>query len=202
MPLRTAFHNSRRYAARFSWPIKGDKTLSELAQLHDVHSNQITDWKNQLLSRAADVFGGETHFEQQTVDVKTLHAKIGQLALEDDFLEGALTKAGQLYLVDDGTSPITLNATISGLKFFFDITLNHPELMVRMQPVKVPRTLPVVLSREEVARLIAAAWNLKHQTTLSVAYGAGLRAIEEGRWRGSYWHGGPEDHLLAFLEAL
>jgi integrase/recombinase XerD len=65
----------------------------------------------------------------------------------------------QLHLVDDGTSPITLNATISGLKFFFDVTLNHPELMAKMQPVKVPRTLPVVLSREEVSRLIAAAWN-------------------------------------------
>ncbi len=84
----------------------------------------------------------------------------------------------QLHMVDDGTSPITLNATISGLKFFFDITLDHPELMARMQPVRVPRTLPVVLSREEVARLIAAAWNLKHQTALSVAYGAGLRASE------------------------
>jgi integrase/recombinase XerD len=84
----------------------------------------------------------------------------------------------QLHLVDDGTSPITLNATISGLKFFFDVTLNHPELMARMQPVKVPRTLPVVLSRQEVSRLIAAAWNLKHQTALSVAYGAGLRASE------------------------
>ena len=76
----------------------------------------------------------------------------------------------QLHLVDDGTSPITLNATISGLKFCFDVTLNHPELMAKMQPVKVPRTLPGVLSREEVARLIAAAWNLKHQTALSVAY--------------------------------
>ena len=43
----------------------------------------------------------------------------------------------QLHLVDDGTSPITLNATISGLKFFFDVTLNHPELMDKMQPVKV-----------------------------------------------------------------
>lgn len=83
-----------------------------------------------------------------------------------------------MHLVDDGTSPITLNATISGLKFFVDVTLNHPELMVKMRPVKVPRTLPVVLSLEEGSRLIAAAWNLKHQTALSVAYGAGLRASE------------------------
>ena len=84
----------------------------------------------------------------------------------------------QLHLVDSGASPITLNATLSGLKFFFDITLGRIELMARMQPVKVPRTLPVVLSPEEVTRLIAAARNVKHQAALSVAYGAGLRASE------------------------
>ncbi|MCC8405328.1 site-specific integrase [Paraburkholderia sp. MMS20-SJTN17] len=84
----------------------------------------------------------------------------------------------QLHLVDHGTSPTSLNATISGLKFFFDVTLGQPELMARMQPVRVPRKLPVVLSPEEVRRLIAAAGNLKHQTALSVAYGAGLRASE------------------------
>jgi integrase len=83
-----------------------------------------------------------------------------------------------MHLVDEGASPITLNATISGLKFFFDVTLSRGELMAKMQPVSVPRTLPVVLSREEVSRLIAAAWNLKHQTALAVAYGAGLRASE------------------------
>ena len=84
----------------------------------------------------------------------------------------------QLHLVDHGISPVSLNAAITGLKFFFEITLNQPELMARMQPVRVPRTLPVVLSPDEVARLIAAAGNLKHQTALSVAYGAGLRASE------------------------
>jgi integrase len=84
----------------------------------------------------------------------------------------------QLHLVDRGTSPITLNATISGLKFFFDVTLDPSDLMAKMKPVFVPRTLPVVLSREEVSSLIAATKNLKHQTALSVAYGAGLRANE------------------------
>src|SRR5207302_3064336 len=84
----------------------------------------------------------------------------------------------QLHLVDRGTSPITLNATITGLKFFFDVTLNRSELMAKMKPVFVPRTLPVVLSREEVTSLIAAVRNLKHQTALSVTYGAGLRASE------------------------
>lgn len=84
----------------------------------------------------------------------------------------------QLRLVDRGTSPITLNATITGLKFFFDVTLDRSELMAKMKPVFVPRTLPVVLSREEVGSLIAATKNHKHQTALSVAYGAGLRASE------------------------
>src|SRR6267378_4432763 len=79
----------------------------------------------------------------------------------------------QLHLVDRGTSPITLNATITGLKFFFGVTLDRSELMAKMRPVFVPRTLPVVLSREEVTSLIAATKNLKHQTALSIAYGAG-----------------------------
>jgi transposase len=76
--------------------VRGDKTLAELAQQHDVHPKQITDWKNQLLTRAADVFGGEPSAAEPAIDLKALHAKIGQLALENDFLEGALIKAGML----------------------------------------------------------------------------------------------------------
>jgi site-specific recombinase XerD len=83
-----------------------------------------------------------------------------------------------LHLVDHGTSPVSLNAAITGLKFFFEVTLDRGELMAKMQPVRVPQTLPVVLSRDEAARLIAAARNLKAQTALSVAYGTGLRASE------------------------
>ena len=84
----------------------------------------------------------------------------------------------QLHMVDRGSSPITLNATITGLKFFFGVTLDRGEMTAKMQPVHVPRTLPVVLSRDEVARLIAAAPNLKYQTALSIAYGTGLRVSE------------------------
>lgn len=74
--------------------IKGDQTLAQLSQKYDVHQNQITDWKNQLLANAAIAFGaGKTEPE---VNLKDLHAKIGQLALENDFLEGALIKAGML----------------------------------------------------------------------------------------------------------
>jgi transposase len=77
--------------------IKGDKTLSELAQSFDVHPNQITAWKSQLLEGAAGVFGAEANAPgAPPVDVKTLHAKIGELALENDFLSGALSKAGML----------------------------------------------------------------------------------------------------------
>jgi integrase/recombinase XerD len=84
----------------------------------------------------------------------------------------------QLHLVDTGTSPTTLNATINGLKFFFGVTLGRGDLMAKMQAVKLPRTLPIVLSPEEVSRLLAASSNIKHQVALSVAYGAGLRASE------------------------
>ncbi|MHB9050888.1 MAG: integrase [Thiomonas sp. 13-66-29] len=84
----------------------------------------------------------------------------------------------QLDMVDHGASPTTINSTLSGLKFFFDVTLGHGELMAKVQPVRAPTKLPVVLSPEEVSRLIAAAPNIKHRTALAVAYGAGLRASE------------------------
>jgi transposase len=78
--------------------LKGDKTLAELSQHFDVHVNQITTWKAQLLEGAAGVFsgGGARPEAAAAVDLKTLHAKIGELALENDFLAGALNKAGML----------------------------------------------------------------------------------------------------------
>lgn len=76
--------------------LKGDKTLAELAQQFDVHPNQITDWKSQLMERAAQVFGDGSAPASAEPDLTKLHAKIGQLTLENDFLENALTKAGLL----------------------------------------------------------------------------------------------------------
>ena len=77
--------------------IQGHQTLAQLAERFDVHHCQITQWKAQLLDGAADVFGPEKSDEKApSVDIKSLHAKIGELTLENDFLEVALTKAGLL----------------------------------------------------------------------------------------------------------
>jgi transposase-like protein len=77
--------------------VKGDRTVAQLAEHFDVHPNQITAWKAQLEGGACEVFGsGGTAPAAPAVDVKSLHAKIGELTLENDFLEGALTKAGLL----------------------------------------------------------------------------------------------------------
>jgi site-specific recombinase XerD len=84
----------------------------------------------------------------------------------------------QLHLVDSGTSAVTINATLTGLKFFFDVTLDRGELLAKLKPVRQPRTLPTVLSREEVAQLLASTYNPKHQAALALAYGTGLRASE------------------------
>ena len=84
----------------------------------------------------------------------------------------------QLHLVEAGTSSIVLNRTITALRFFFGVTLDRADATAKMSTVREPRRLPVVLSREEVARLIEAAGKPKYQAALSVAYGAGLRASE------------------------
>ena len=73
--------------------VRGDKTLAELAQQFDVHPNQITDWKKQLLEHAAEVFSKERKGDQGP-NIKDLHAKIGQLSMENDFLSGALGRIG------------------------------------------------------------------------------------------------------------
>ena len=76
--------------------LTGDKPLAQLTQEFEIHQNQIVDWKKQLTERAAEVFGKPAEPESPPVDLQALHAKIGQLTLENDFLGNALTKAGLL----------------------------------------------------------------------------------------------------------
>jgi transposase len=98
MTKRTRRNHTPAFKAKVALAaLKGEKTLGELAQQFDVHANQITLWKGQLLEGAAGVFNhGRSEATTPPVDLKALHAKIGELALENDFLEGALTKAGLL----------------------------------------------------------------------------------------------------------
>lgn len=99
MARRTRRNHSPAFKAKVALAaIKGDKTLAELSQQFDVHANQITAWRAQLLEGAAGLFGAPPAEASAgpAVDIKELHAKIGQLALENDFLSGALSKAGLL----------------------------------------------------------------------------------------------------------
>src|SRR5882762_3669516 len=114
----------------------------------------------------------------QSSYIRAVRHFAGYLGRSPDTASAEDLRRYQLHLVDRGVSPITINATITGLKFFFEVTVDRADLMTKMRPVRVARTLPVILSVEEVGRLIESAGNLKHRTALSVAYGAGLRASE------------------------
>ena len=104
MPRRPRRNHTPAFKAKVAIAaIKGDRTLAELAEQFDVHPNQITTWKTQLEGGAADVFGSGKEAKAPAVDVKSLHAKIGELTLENDFLEGALTKAGLLSAAHSGS---------------------------------------------------------------------------------------------------
>jgi len=90
------------------------------------------------------------------------------LALPEDL------RAFQLHLVATEVSPTTINATLTGLGFFFGVSLERPSALKRMSRVRTPQKLPRVLSVDEVARLLAGARNIKHRAALAVAYGAGF----------------------------
>ena len=99
MTKRTRRTHSPAFKAKVALAaIKGEKTLADLAKLFDVHPHQITAWKSQLQEGAAGVFGTSPAATETVpvVDLKVLHAKIGELTLEKDFLSGALSKAGLL----------------------------------------------------------------------------------------------------------
>jgi len=97
MTRRTRRNHTPAFKAKVALAaVKGDATLAELAKRFNVHPNQIATWKEQLVASAAGAFGGEAKAVEPPVDLKTLHAKIGELTLENDFLEGSLIKVGLL----------------------------------------------------------------------------------------------------------
>ena len=97
MSKRTRRNHSAAFKSKVALAaLKGEKTLAELAQQFDVQPNQITAWRAQLLEGASDIFAGEAQSAEPAVDLKVLHAKIGELTLANDFLAGALGKAGLL----------------------------------------------------------------------------------------------------------
>jgi len=99
MTKRTRRNHSSDFKAKVALAaIKGDRTIAQLSDQFGVHVSQIAAWKEQLQAGAADVFGPANGAAPSApaVDVKSLHAKIGELTLENDFLEGALSKAGLL----------------------------------------------------------------------------------------------------------
>jgi site-specific recombinase XerD len=107
--------------------------------------------------------------------VRTLAAFLGRspdTATSDDL------RRFQLHLAQQQISAGTINAAIAALRFFFNVTLERPDLVRPLRTVNEPRRAPVVLSQEEVARLLEAAPGLKYKAALSVAYGAGLRVSE------------------------
>ena len=97
MSKRPRPNHSPAFKARVALAaVKGEKTLAELAQQYDVHPNLINQWRSRLREGAADVFGAEPAATEPAIDVTVLHAKIGELTLANDFLAGALGKAGLL----------------------------------------------------------------------------------------------------------
>jgi transposase len=99
MTKKTRRNHSAAFKAKVALAaIKGDKTIQQLADHFSIHASQISAWKDQLQAGAADVFGAASGGKSSApeIDLKSLHAKIGELTLENDFLEGALNKAGLL----------------------------------------------------------------------------------------------------------
>lgn len=141
-----------------SLPIQAISPLRQ-RMLEDMALRKLSDKTQSAYIRAVRGFAGYLHRRPDTASAEDL-------------------RRYQRHMVEAGVSPMSINATLTGLKFFFEVTAGHAAALVKTHPVRVPQRLPAVLSRAEVARLIACAGNAKYHAALSVAYGAGLRVNE------------------------
>jgi len=124
--------------------------------------------------RTARRFGEDTK-RDYVRNVRKFAAFLGQ---SPDTATSEDLRRFQLHMAQQQVSPSTINAAIAALRFFFTVTLEKPDLVRPLRTVTKPRKAPIVLSQEEVARLLQAAPSLKYKAALSVAYGAGLRVSE------------------------
>jgi integrase len=134
-------------ARQFRLAINGAATMDTIT------SGTITPLRQRMLE---DMRMRKMERRTQDAYVRAVRKFAGYLHRSPDSATVQDLRNFQLHLVDTGTSPATLNATLTGLRFFFDVTVGREEIMARIQPVKLPRNLPVVLSPLEVSRLIAA----------------------------------------------
>ena len=139
------------------------------------NTRQISPLRQRMIE---DMMMRKLSTRTQTAYIRVVKNFAGFLGQSPDAAGAEDLRRYQLHLVEQGISSGNLNATITGLRFFFDTTLERPELMKRMRHVYEPRKIPVILSLEEVTRLLQSAGGLKYQAALGVAYGAGLRANE------------------------
>jgi site-specific recombinase XerD len=107
--------------------------------------------------------------------VKDFAAFLGR---SPDLTQSEDVRGFRLHLASSGAGAPKINATVSALRFFFNVTLDRPDLAKHLAFMHEPRKVPVVLSPEEVARFLEAAPSVKYKAALSVAYGAGLRVSE------------------------
>ena len=114
----------------------------------------------------------------QKGDVRSVKRFVHFFGRSPDEAEAEDLRRFQLHLARSGVSAGNINGILTGLRFFYTVTLSRPEVLAKVSHVAEEEKLPVILSPEEVSRLLAAATNLKHKAALSVAYGAGLRASE------------------------
>ncbi len=122
---------------------------------------------------------------QRRLNPKTQEAYLGSVIKLTRFLGRSPDTASaddlrrfQLHLAQNGVSNQTINATITGLRFFFEVTLDDHQALRKIRTVRSPRKLPVLLSPDEVRRLLEATTSVKYKAALATAYGAGLRASE------------------------